>query len=279
MPLNAWSCTLKRTFLSLLAASLGPTLVCAQTTTPHFQMNQPDSGYSSSAANLPDDPSDAITLKAAVADGNAAGGGGGGAGIGHRLFDASHLSFEVGGGFNAPIGNDAPFITWGGNLTLGAGLHFTKRFSALVEYQFIDDKLPGAFIAATGEGATNGNAHIWSITLDPVIDLFPKSTNSVYLTGGGGFYHKTTSFNIQECCDFYGNPISINTNGFSSRQAGANIGFGYSRRLGGIYGDGNMKLFAEARYLFVNSPRFNAATGPTPIGTTELIPVTIGLRW
>ncbi len=275
MPFMEWSCAFRRAFFFLLVASLGSTLACAQSTISHFQLNQDDSGFSSSTTNLPDDPSDATMLKAAVLDGNASGGGGGG-GIGGRLFDASHLSFELGGGFNAPIGNDTPYITWGGNFTLGAGLHFTKRLSALIEYQFIDDKLPGAFIAAVGNGATNGNAHIWSITLAPVIDLFPKRTNSVYITGGGGFYHKTTFFDIQQCCDYYGNPITINTNGFSSRQAGANIGMGYSRRLGGMYGDGKMKLFAEARYLFVNTPPTSQVNG---LGTTDLIPVTLGLRW
>ena len=276
MPFNEWSCTLRRAFFFMLAATIGTTVACAQISAPRFQLNQDDSGFSSSTTNLPDDPSDATTLKAAVLDGNALGGGGGGGGVGHKLFDASHLSFELGGGFNAPIGNDTPYITWGGNFTLGAGLHFTKRLSALIEYQFIDDKLPGAFIAAAGNGATNGNAHIWSITLAPVIDLFPKRTNSVYITGGGGFYHKTTFFDIQQCCDYYGNPITINTNGFSSRQAGANIGMGYSRRLGGMYGDGKMKLFAEARYLFVNTPPTSQVNG---LGTTDLIPVTLGLRW
>lgn len=38
-----------------------------------------------------------------------------------------HLSFELGGGFNAPIGNDIPYITWGGNLTLGVGRQFRNH--------------------------------------------------------------------------------------------------------------------------------------------------------
>jgi hypothetical protein len=196
---------------------------------------------------------------------------------------ASHgFAAEVGAGFNAPIGNDTssneggPFITWGGNVTAGAGLHFSRRFSLLGEFQFLDNKLPGAFIAEAGAGATNGNTHIFSITADPVIDLFPRSTNSVYVTGGGGYYHKSTNFSIQVCCDFYGYPVSIDTNSFSSDQLGGSLGLGYTRRLGGTYGDSKMKLFAESRYLFVNTPRVGAVNG---LGRTELIPVTLGVRW
>ena len=186
----------------------------------------------------------------------------------------SHIAFEAGGGFNAPIGNDTPYITWGGNFTIGGGFHFSRRFSALVEYQFIDDKLPGAFVAAGG--GQGGNAHINSITIDPVIDLFPKSSNSVYVTGGGGWYHKSTNFTVQECCDFFGYPVTITANSFTSNQGGVNFGLGYSHRLGGVYGDGTMKLFAEARYLWIDTPPITDTNG---LGRTELIPVTFGVRW
>jgi hypothetical protein len=193
---------------------------------------------------------------------------------GGRGGNSSHLAFEVGGGFNAPIGNDNPYITWGGNFTIGGGYHFNRWFSTLIEYQFIDDKLPGALVAAGG--GTGGNAHIQSITLDPVINLFPKSTNSVYVTGGGGFYHKSTNFTVLVCCDFYGYPVNVNEASFSSNQGGLNLGFGFSHRLGGVYGDGTMKLFAEARYLWIDTPPITDTNG---LGRTELIPVTFGVRW
>src|ERR1700723_3301229 len=88
------------------------------------------------------------------------------------------LALEFGGGANGPLGNSSNEITWGGNFTVGAGYRFNKRFSALLEYQFMDDKLPGAVIAETG--STGGDAHIWSFGIEPVVDLFPKPTNSVY---------------------------------------------------------------------------------------------------
>jgi len=199
----------------------------------------------------------------------------------------SKIAIEAGGGFNAPISTSSNYITWGGNFTGGAGLHINKRFSVLAEYQFILDKLPGALIAETG--ANGGNAHIWSLTLDPVVDLFPKSTNSVYVTGGGGFYRKVTNFTdpvLSEYCDYYYCGV-VTQNAvvghFSSNQGGFNIGGGFTHRIGGLYGESNMKLFAEVRYLDVLSPA--SAIAPNGLGTatvgpdTKLLPVTFGVRW
>ncbi|HEY3625050.1 MAG TPA: hypothetical protein VGL00_02165 [Terracidiphilus sp.] len=183
-------------------------------------------------------------------------------------------AFEAGGGFNAPIGNDIPYITWGGNFTVGGGLHLSPVFSILGEYQFIADKLPGALVAAGG--GDTGNAHIQSITVAPVIDLFPKHSTSVYLTGGGGWYHKSTNWNVLVGYDFYGYPVYATANSFSSNQGGLNFGFGFSHRLGGVYGDGTAKLFAEARYLWIDTPPLGEPNG---LGRTELIPVTFGVRW
>jgi hypothetical protein len=195
----------------------------------------------------------------------------------HNAFHS--LAFEAGAGANSPIGNDTPVITWGGNYTVGGGVHFSKRFSLLAEYQFIDDKLPGSLIAdANSQG---GNAHIWSLTLDPVVDLFPRRANSVYVTGGGGFYRKLTSFTdpeeVVECFYYCGIFVENAVVGhFSSNQGGANVGLGFTHRLGGTSGDGDAKLYAEARYLFVNTPGINENNG---LGTTELIPITLGVRW
>ncbi|HVC47878.1 MAG TPA: hypothetical protein VND90_11575 [Terracidiphilus sp.] len=199
----------------------------------------------------------------------------------------SNLAFEAGGGVNAPTNASSPYITWGANFTVGAGLRINPYLSMLAEYQFIDDKLPGALIAETG--AQGGHAHIWSLTLDPVFDLFPSSSNSVYLTGGGGFYRKVTSFTnpvqTQYCDYYYCYPgiANVVVGHFSSNQGGWNIGAGFTHRLGGLYGESRMKLFAEVRYLDVLTPA--VTTQPNGLGTTtvaadtKIIPVTFGVRW
>ncbi len=199
----------------------------------------------------------------------------------------SRMTWEAGGGFNAPVGNSSDDITWGANFNVGGGLRFDPRWSALIEYQFIHDKLPGRLINEVG--ATGGYANIWSFTVAPVFDLFPKKNNDIYITGGGGFYRKVTSFTDPvptEFCTYFFCGIGYQNTvvgHFSSNQGGWNIGAGYQHRLGGMYGDSRMRLFAEARYLQVLSPA--TTTAPNGLGitsvqeNTNLIPVTFGVRW
>ena len=264
-------------------------IAAAQVSPSHDPSSSAAVSESSSSAAMPladDANADGASLPSApAAAGNGAAQEGGGGYHHHSLF--SHMTFEAGGGFNAPTSDSSPYITWGGNINVGAGYKINPRVSVLTEYQFIDDKLPGALIAETG--ATGGNAHIWSFTIDPVVDLAPKRTNDLYVTGGGGFYRKVTNFTDPEpaeyCTYFYCGVAYENTvvGHFSSNQGGWNVGGGFTHRLGGIYGDGSMKLFAEVRYLDVDTPA--QVSSPNGLGTTtvgadtKLIPVTFGVRW
>jgi hypothetical protein len=190
----------------------------------------------------------------------------------------SHWAFEAGAGANGPIGNDKPFITWGGNFTVGAGLHLTHHLTVLGEYQFMDNKIPGALIAAGGADA--GNAHINSITGAILFDLVPeKWATGVYAVGGGGYYHMSTNFTDFECCDFFGSEVPVTALSITSNQLGGNLGIGIYHKLGGVYGDGTMRLFAEARYTFINSPPLASQGVSIGGGTTELIPITLGVRF
>jgi hypothetical protein len=237
----------------------------------------PASESSSSTFNLvdfslPDDGNSAVPAA------SASGAAGQSDNSSHSIF--SRIAAEAGAGANTPIGNGGHFLTWGANFGGGGGLHFGKRFSVLAEYQFADDKLPGSLIADAG--AQGGYAHIWSLTLDPVIDLLPSHTNSAYVTGGGGFYRKVTSFTdpeeVEQC--YYYCVIgteNVVVSHFSSNQGGVNFGLGLTHRLGGLYGDGSMKLFGEVRYVFINTP--SATSTSYGLGTTELVPVTFGVRW
>lgn len=199
------------------------------------------------------------------------------------------LTWEAGGGFNAPIGNDTPYITWGGNFTVGAGVRFSREISVLMEYQYMDNKLPGAFIGAaniacssasgTDCGITGGDAHFNSITGSPVIDLTPRLSNGLYLVGGWGWYHKSTNFSAPQAVfsPFYGYYYAnVTVASFTSNQWGANGGLGLYHRFGGMYGEGKNQLFAEARYTFIHTPPISETNG---LGTTGLIPVTVGFRF
>jgi hypothetical protein len=244
------------------------------------------SSYSSSQSGLTQTQLAEFVLPEAPTPSASASSGGGGAGqyaAGERHSALHNWTFEASGGFNAPISDS---VTYGGQFTVGAGLKFNKYLSTLIEYQFLDSKLPGNLIAEAG--ANGGYAHIWSLTIDPVIDLMPKATNGVYVTGGGGFYRKVTSFTDPEETEFCYYFCEIGTTNavvghFSSNQGGINIGAGFQHRVGGVSGDGNMRLFAEARYLDVFSPAVMGSAnglGVTSVAAdTRIIPVSVGVRF
>jgi hypothetical protein len=204
---------------------------------------------------------------------------------GWRQNAVNRMAFEIGVGATVPP--DKTYITWGGDITLGAGVNFNRQFAMLAEYQFISDKLPGKIIAQTG--ADGGNAHIWSLTLSPVVSLMPRSSNDIYLTGGGGFYRKVTNFTnpaLAQYCNYYycGIVVVNQTVGhFSSNQPGWNIGGGYQHRMGGMFNDSKMKLFVEARYLKIYTPAYS--NQPNGLGNTTIaadtiqVPVNVGVRW
>jgi hypothetical protein len=266
---------LRHAYFYALPLACAFTIAAAQ---PVLAQTQTDNDFASSTQALVAD-SDGVASPAAPSP--AAGVGAQDSSYGyHDKSITSHLTFEGGGGANAPIGNDLQFITWGGNFTVGGGYRFSKRLSALLEYQFLDNKIPGAL--AADAGAEGGHVHIWSITADPVFDLLPDKKNSVYVTGGGGFYRKVTSFTdaeeVEECYYFcITGEENVVVGHFSSNQGGANIGIGITHKLGSAdMGDSKMKLYAEARYLWLDTPKYVQGT---EVGGTELIPVTIGIRW
>lgn len=195
-----------------------------------------------------------------------------------------HIAIEAGAGFDAPLGNTKNAQTFGYNIKLGGGWNFNHHFGTLLEYEFNRTGIPNSVLASVGAQAgvgVNGDVHIWGFTLDPV--YYYKTTGSWggYVTGGGGFYRKVTTFSTPVYlgigCDFYYGCYPQYSNQtvshFSSNQGGLNIGTGLTHNLG----DGGAKIYAEARYVWVDSP------GPTATalgsGTVSMIPVTFGVRF
>jgi hypothetical protein len=289
MSFSNWMSRVRRVSLLGAAGFLAVSFASAQsaenqTSTNAFSSSTESSSQQMMASLDADSSSSALPAAPAPASSAAAGqdtsnySGWKGHDIVHRL------AFEAGGGFNAP---ESSSITYGGQFTLGAGVNVTKRLSTLIEYQFLDAKLPGYLIAEAG--ANGGHAHIWSFTVDPVFSLFPKANNDVYVTGGGGFYRKVTSFTdpeLTEYCYYFCEEGTTNAvvGHFSSNQGGWNIGAGYQHRLGGMYGDSKTSLFVEARFVEVLTP---AVVGATPNGLgattvaadTKMIPVNFGVRF
>ncbi|MFP5226073.1 MAG: hypothetical protein ACLGXA_00480 [Acidobacteriota bacterium] len=210
----------------------------------------------------------------------------------------SHFAFEGGGGFTAPVspttwsqnalnkGDLSPDVGFGYNITIGGGWNFNKHFGALLEYQFNRQGIPNDYLNALdtasglSPGTLGGNMNTWSFTVDPVyyIPFAPKS--GFYVTGGGGFYRKVTNFtqDVSQCSFYYGcygQPVTVSH--FSSNQGGINGGAGVYHKFFGE--DSNAKIYAEVRYVWVNSPVADKSNSYQGSGTEELIPVTFGIRF
>jgi hypothetical protein len=197
----------------------------------------------------------------------------------HNNSLTDHLAIEAGAGFNVPAGNTGTWQSVGYSIGLGGGWMFNDRLGVLAEYGFNHANIPQTTLTNVGE--PNGNVHVWSLTLDPIIYYKTSGHIGGYVTGGGGFYRKLTSFTepvfVGDFCNFFGCfPQYQNStlSHFSSNQGGLNIGTGVTFKPNP---DGKLKLYAEARYVWVNSPPTTGNSVGT--GTVGMFPVTFGFRW
>jgi hypothetical protein len=191
-----------------------------------------------------------------------------------------HLAVELGAGFNVPSGNTTTWQTVGYSINLGGGWMFNNRLGMLAEYNFNRSTIPANTLTHINE--PDGNVHVWSLTLDPIFYYKTSGRIGGYVTGGGGFYRKLTTFTqpvfLGYYCDyFYGcfpQYSNITLSHFSSNQGGVNIGTGVTFKPNA---DGKVKFYAEARYVWVDSPKNSASAIGT--GTVNMFPVTFGFRW
>jgi hypothetical protein len=191
-----------------------------------------------------------------------------------------HLAIEAGAGLTSPIGSDTQFVTYGYNITAGAGWNFNSKFGALIEYQFNRNKIPGATLSLVG--VPGGNVNTYSFTVDPIYNFAKFGKFGGYVTGGGGFYRKVTNYTSPEqttyCDPYYGcGPGYQNTTvgHFSSNQGGFNVGGGVTYAAFGE--ESRAKLYAELRYEWVDSPKATATMPGT--GTETFLPLMIGVRF
>lgn len=175
--------------------------------------------------------------------------------------------FEGGGGFSAPAGGTANQNNFGFNLLGGAGFKESRYLSTIAEYSYTHASLAQSFL--NRQGFPDGHRTVHALTINEKINVSGGATHA-YVIGGGGYYHLTDTFTepgIQ--CD----PLT----GFcssgdiilaqdSTDQGGFAAGLGFEHRFSEY---SNAKLFAEARYTYIN----------TPGHVTQLVPVTIGVRF
>ena len=183
-------------------------------------------------------------------------------------------TFDIGGGFTPPVGQLCNHLNLGWNAGAGAGVNLRPWFSIGGRFLYNSFGINNASLIAAG--VPGGDAHIWSITAEPKIQL-GVSRFSPYIVGGVGYYHRTVNFTAPSAAltTFYDPfydvfypglvPSSQILRSVTRDGIGGNIGAGLQFGIG----HGGTKFFTEARYHY-------AATGNTP---TRMIPVTFGIRF
>jgi opacity protein-like surface antigen len=195
-----------------------------------------------------------------------------------KPLDYKKWAFNVGGGASLPYGTTDTYVRGGGGIAAaGAARNYSKYFGFRLDFQF--DNLPlrtSALELAQAPGAT---AHVYSLMLDPIINI-PVSKNwGGYLVFGPSFLHRSGKLDSSSavpgsaCNGFFiwwghcfdsGLPINGNFLHSSQNEFGYNFGGGITRKI-----RPNLELYAEFRYLHGKHNNI----------TTDLRPITIGIRW
>ena len=224
---------------------------------------------------------------------------------GHNADGSNRYTFEAGGAMALPTGATGKRTTLSYSLKAGAGINLNRKIGILAEYNYDHFGITGSTLAnqaalfnnlygtiTDGSGNTtnfnglDGNAHVWSLTLNPIFTFHETEKTSAYVVVGGGFYRKVTAFTLPQIgigYSYYYGPYQYVVNqtleSYSNNAGGVNGGIGFTYKPSRFAGE---KFFAEARYVEV----FNSASGnsvnsdyPPSNARTGYFPVTVGVRF
>jgi hypothetical protein len=224
----------------------------------------------------------------------------------HTNSDGSaRYTFLVGGGFTLPVGGAHNDLATSYNVQAAAARNFNKTYGVQAEFDWANfgfqtgtlNNLLAIYNSTCSGGCgltqLGGNSHIWSFTLDPIMNFYTSDTWGAYVIGGGGFYHKTANFTIpsigQYCDPFYGcftYQANQTIDKYTSNAFGVNGGVGATYKFSRF---ASTKFYAEARYVYTfNSARqfsYGDSNGngfnvfPQNSAKTGFIPVTFGVRF
>ena len=186
--------------------------------------------------------------------------------------------FNVGGGASLVNGNTKNFVRSGGGIgAAGVARNYSKYFGLRVDFQF--DNLPlrsSALQAAQAPGATS---HVYTFTFDPIINIVATKVWGGYVLFGPAYLHRSGKLDSSSaipgsaCNSFYAwwgscfngsLPVNGDFLSASQNEIGYNFGGGVTRKI-----RPNMEIYAEFRYLH----------GTHSGITTDLRPITVGIRW
>lgn len=198
----------------------------------------------------------------------------------HRLKPKQYKNwnFNVGGGANVDSGATKKFIVGGGG-TFGGGVarNANKYLGLRLDVGF--DNLPLRQSALILAQASGGNAHVYTVTLDPIINVPVNKLWSGYVLFGPSYLHRsgkllTSAALPGEACNpffqwwarCFAGSLPPNTNFLHSshNEFGYNLGGGIARK---VYN--NVEVYIDFRLIHGNHNNI----------TTDVRPITMGVRW
>jgi hypothetical protein len=187
-------------------------------------------------------------------------------------------TFNVGGGASLTNGTTHTFVRGGGGVgAAGVARNYSRFFGIRLDVQF--DNLPLRNTALEQAQAPGANSHVYSANLDPIINIPATKLWTGYIVGGLGFYHRTGKLDSSNaipgaaCTPFftwwgrcYSGSLPLNGNFLaeSVNELGLNFGAGLARKI-----RPNIEVYAEFRDMHGSHRGI----------TTDLRPITVGVRW
>jgi len=188
--------------------------------------------------------------------------------------DYNRFLINVGGGMGYPQGDLNSFVNSSGSFSAGGGYNFTRYFGVDTEYFWQDMPINDRFKQQLKTPNVRAQQYAW--TFNPIVRVPLGGKFGAYVIGGIGWYHRSGEVTIPGVgviCDpywswWYGctiGSVDIVAKSRNSNAFGKNIGVGFTYRLG----DTPLKIYTEVRY---HQASYNNVS-------TQLVPVTIGVRW
>ena len=186
-----------------------------------------------------------------------------------------HFTFNIGGGYTGTVGQTSGRLDKGGNAQVGAGFNLNQYVGILGTFQFNHLGITGDALGRADQ--PDGHGRVYTTTIDPVVRFPLGERVHGYVLAGGGWMRRTVEFTqptLAQVTVFdpwwgYFGPAVIPVNkvlGTYRSDGGAwDVGGGLDVPVG----RGHTKLYLEARYIH----------GFTSGKDTELVPITLGIRW
>lgn len=192
--------------------------------------------------------------------------------------DYKNWNFNAGGGASLTNGTTRIYAR-GGGLIAAAGVarNSSKYFGLRADVQL--DNLPLRNSALQLAQAPGGTSYVFSLMVDPIINIPATKVWSGYLVFGPSYYHRggkldsSSAIPGSECNGFWtwwgvctanNLPLDGKFRSASQDEFGYNFGGGVARRI-----RPNIEIYGEIRYLH----------GTHSGITTDLRPITVGVRW